>query len=71
MPLTDDEDAPAISPWRRIARNTIAVFLVVFFIVALLLPYRLAAAASAATAALYAVAQGLATRERADDETIH
>jgi hypothetical protein len=76
-----DEELPGAppSPWRRIARNTVAVLLVAFFLVTLLVPYGRGAALSAAIAALYALVQVLATRPRVmresyrqgDDETVH
>jgi hypothetical protein len=62
-----DDDTPqdvltAFSPIRRIVRNTVAVFLVTFFLLTMLLPTRLGAAISASLSVLYAVGQILGRR---------
>jgi hypothetical protein len=57
-----DGQPHTLSPVRRIARNSIAVFLVAFFVVTLVTPYGIGAAASVAIAALYALVQCLAAR---------
>jgi Flp pilus assembly protein TadB len=57
-----DAQPHALSAGRRIARNSIAVFLVAFFVVTLVTPYGIGAAVSVAIAALYALVQCLAAR---------
>jgi hypothetical protein len=61
----NDDDAPdvglisALTPTRRILRNSVAVFLLAFFLATLLLPYRLGTAVAAGLAVSYALVQFL------------
>lgn len=52
----------ASSPTRRVARNSIAVFLLSFLLVTFLLSYRLAALVSVGVAVSYAIVQILGAR---------